>query len=60
MNGSTFPAPDITIKNKTPRVGASTYATDISTFIRANVPDQFNGAQVNFLQTFNALGGLTI
>jgi hypothetical protein len=29
-------------------------------FIQGNVPDEFNGVQVNFLQTFNALGGLTI
>jgi hypothetical protein len=60
VNGSTFPAPDATIKNNTPQVGTPTYADDVNTFINANVPDTFNGAQVNFLQTFNALGGLTI
>jgi hypothetical protein len=60
VNGSTFPLPDSTIKNNTPQVGASTYAVDINNFISANVPDEFNGAPVNFLQTFNALGGLTI
>jgi hypothetical protein len=60
VNGSTFPAPDSTLKNNTPQVGVPTYAEDINTFIQGNVPDQFNGAQVNFLQTFNALGGLTI
>jgi hypothetical protein len=60
VNGSTFPAPDSTIKNNTPQVGASTYATDISTFINQNVPDSFNGQPVNFLQTFNTLGGLVI
>jgi hypothetical protein len=60
VNGSTFPAPDLTIKSNTPQVGASTYATDISTFISQNVPDSFNGQPVNFLQTFNSLGGLVI
>jgi hypothetical protein len=60
VNGSTFPGPDPTLKNSTPQVGTPTYATDIVDFINANVPDSFNGAPVNFLQTFNALGGLTI
>jgi hypothetical protein len=60
VNGSTFPAPDVTLKNNTPQVGTPTYAEDINNFIQGSVPDQFNGAQVNFLQTFNALGGLTI
>jgi hypothetical protein len=60
VNGSTFPAPDLTIKSNMPQVGGSTYATDISTFISHNVPDSFNGQPVNFLQTFNSLGGLVI
>jgi hypothetical protein len=60
VNGSTFPAPDITLKNNTPQVAAPTYAADVSAFINENVPDSFNGQPVNFLQTFNALGGLTI
>jgi hypothetical protein len=60
VNGSTFPGPDTSLKNNTPQVSSPTYATDIVNFIQANVPDTFNGAQVNFLETFNALGGLTI
>jgi hypothetical protein len=60
VNGSTFPAPDITVKNNTPQVGASTYATDITNFVKQNVPDSFSGQPVNFLQTFNSLGGLVI
>jgi hypothetical protein len=60
VNGSTFPVPDSTIKNNTPQVSAPTYATDISNFVNQNVPDSFNGQPVNFLQTFNALGGLVI
>jgi len=60
VNGSTFPGPDATLKNNTPQVDSPGYATDISSFINQNVPDSFNGQPVNFLQTFNALGGLTI
>ena len=60
VNGSTFLAPDSTIKNNTPQVSAPTYATDITNFVNQNVPDSFNGQPVNFLQTFNALGGLVI
>jgi hypothetical protein len=60
VNGSTFPGPDPTIKNNTPQVGSPTYAVDINAFVQTTVPDVYNGAQVNFLQTFNALGGLTI
>jgi hypothetical protein len=60
VNGSTFPGPDATIKNNTPQVGSPTYATDIVNFVNTTVPDTFNGQPVNFLQTFNSLGGLTI
>ena len=60
VNGSTFPGPDATMKANTPPVSSPTYSTDIVNFVDANVPDTFNGQPVNFLQTFNALGGLTI
>jgi hypothetical protein len=60
VNGSTFPGPDATLKNNTPPVGSPSYATDISSFVSQNVPDAFNGQPVNFLQTFNADGGLAI
>jgi hypothetical protein len=60
VNGSTFPAPDGQMKANTPQVGSPTYAEDINAFVQANVPDAFNGQSVNFLQTFNTLGGLTI
>ena len=60
VNGSTFPGPDPAIKNNTPQVGSPTYAEDVTAFIDRNVPNTYNGAQVNFLQTFNELGGLTI
>jgi len=60
VNGSTFPSADPTIKNNTPQVGSPTYATDIVNFVNTTVPNTFNGQPVNFQQTFNALGGLTI
>jgi hypothetical protein len=60
VNGSTFPAPDTTMKNNTPQVGSPTYSEDMNAFIQANVPDSALGQPVNFNQTFNSLGGLTI
>jgi hypothetical protein len=60
VNGSTFPAPDATLKNNTPQVGSPTYATDITNFVSQNVPDTFSGQPVNFMQHFNSTGGLTI
>jgi hypothetical protein len=60
VNGSTFPAPDASMKNSTPPVGSPTYSEDINAFIQTNVPDTAIGQPVNFNQTFNTLGGLTI
>jgi hypothetical protein len=60
VNGSTFPAPDDTIKNNTPPVNSPTYSSDIIPFIQKTVPDQYGGQQVNFFQYFNNQGGLTI
>jgi hypothetical protein len=60
VNGSTFPAPDPTMKNNTPPVSSPTYSTDIITFVNQNVPNTFNGQPVNFLDYFNNQGGLTI
>ena len=48
------------MKNNTPPVSRPTYSANISTFINTNVPDTLQGQPVNFLQTFNTLGGLTI
>ncbi|HEX8967112.1 MAG TPA: hypothetical protein VF937_04475 [Chloroflexota bacterium] len=60
VNGSTFPAPDTALKNSTPPVSSPTYSADIISFIGQNVPDAFGGQPVNFLQHFNATGGLVI
>jgi len=60
VNTSTFPAADPTMKNNTPQVSSPTYSTDISNFVQQNVPNTANGQPVNFLDTFNTLGGLTI
>jgi hypothetical protein len=60
VNGSVFPGPDDAMKASTPPVSDPDYAQKISVFIQQNVPDTFNGQQVNFLQTFNARGGLEV
>jgi hypothetical protein len=60
VNGSTFPAADVSMKDTTPQVGSPTYADDINRFIQGNVPESFGGQPVNFFTTFNTLGGLTI
>src|SRR5262249_3674166 len=52
MNGSTFPAPDTTLKNQTPKVSDTNYATAILDFVRQNAPDTFEGEPVNFGTTF--------
>jgi hypothetical protein len=53
INGSSFPAPDSALKMATPQVGTRDYAARLSDFIAQNVPDQFEGIQVNFLRTFD-------
>ena len=52
INGSTFPAPDPTIANRTPLVSDPDYATKIIQFTQDNAPDTFDGNAVNFYQTF--------
>jgi len=60
VNGSTFPAPDPTMKANTPPVSDPNYDANISAFINANVPNTFSGQPVNFLDYFNTQGSLTI
>jgi hypothetical protein len=60
VNGSVFPAPDDALKANTPPVSDPQYSEKINQFVEANVPDSWNGMQVNFNSTFNMLGGLTI
>jgi len=60
VNGSVFPGPDDALKANTPPVSDPQYSEKINAFVTANVPDSWNGMQVNFNQTFNNLGGLTI
>jgi hypothetical protein len=48
------------MKANTPPVSDPDYSTKIMAFVQTNVPDTFNGQPVNFLQTFNSLGGLQI
>ena len=60
VNGSVFPGPDPVMKANTPQVSDPMYAQKITQFVIDNVPNTWNGLPVNFLQTFNTLGGLTI
>jgi hypothetical protein len=60
VNGSVFPAPDDAMKNATPQVSDPDYSQRIIPFVQANVPDDWNGRSVEFFQTFNDRGGLTI
>jgi IPT/TIG domain len=60
VNGSVFPAPDDALKANTPPVSDPQYAEKITAFVQANVPDNWNGQPVMFLQQFNSLGGLQI
>jgi hypothetical protein len=55
VNFSTFPPADDAMKNSTPPVSDPNYATRILEFIRQNAPDVFEGAQVNYQQTFFGL-----
>jgi polysaccharide biosynthesis protein PslG len=54
INGSTFPAPDPTIVSQTPSVNDPDYATKIIQFTQDNAPDVFQGAEVNYFQTFSS------
>ncbi len=52
VNGSTFPAPDDGLKQRTPRVDSPDYASAMLDFVRANTTDSFEGEPVNFTRTF--------
>lgn len=52
INGSNFPAPDPSVINSTPLPSDPDYATKIVQFVQQQAPDSFQGAQVNFAQTF--------
>ena len=52
INGATFPASDPTLIAATPKVDTPEYSTDIVTFIERNVPNEFAGQPVRFLDKF--------
>ena len=52
INGSTFPAPDPTIGAISPSPSAPGYDTAVLDFVRSYSPNQFEGMNVNFYQTF--------
>ncbi len=53
INGSVYPAPDPRITSLTPLPDTPDYGTRMLEFIRATVPDLFDGQDVNFFQTFS-------
>ncbi|MCL4534131.1 MAG: NHL repeat-containing protein [Bacteroidetes bacterium] len=52
INGSTFPAPDPSMAASAPVPGSPNYAANVQAFVQNNAPNQFNGMNVNFYQTF--------
>ena len=52
MNGSTFPAPEPSVINQSPKPDAPDYLPKTLEFVRAIAPDTFEGEPVNFARTF--------
>ncbi|HEY0581982.1 MAG TPA: hypothetical protein VGE94_07350, partial [Chloroflexota bacterium] len=52
MNGSTFPASDLVMTSRAPRVSEPNYPGAILDFVRANAVDTFDGQPVNFQSNF--------
>jgi hypothetical protein len=54
INGSVFPPEDPALVGATPKVGAPDYASQMVTFTRQNIPNEFEGKAVNFASSFDA------
>jgi N-acetylmuramoyl-L-alanine amidase len=52
MNGSTFPASDPNVVNRSPKPDAPDYHPKTLEFVRAMAPDNWDGEPVNFARTF--------
>lgn len=52
INSSTFPAPEQMLIQTAPAPSQPDYGSSAMAFVQANVPDQWDGLQVNFLQAF--------
>ena len=52
INGSTFPAPEATVRAGAPAPDDPAYADKIAAFVRERAPDTFQGQPVNFGQTY--------
>ncbi len=52
INGSTFPGQDPEMIQSAPLADDPAYAEKAIAFVQSNVPDQWEGQSVNFLQTF--------
>jgi hypothetical protein len=52
MDGSTFPGPSPELTAAAPKPDDPNYGSDVIAFVRANAPDTFENAPVNFGRTF--------
>jgi hypothetical protein len=57
INGSTFPAAELSMKKRSPSPADSSYAEKALAFLESDVPDEWNGMQVAFHQTLAATVG---
>jgi uncharacterized protein with LGFP repeats len=57
VNGLTLPPPDPAVAFVAPSPDQANYAARLQVFLQATVPDTWNGQPVQFLSTYNDLGG---
>jgi uncharacterized protein with LGFP repeats len=58
--GLTLPAADPAVTFVAPSADQANYAARLAVFLQATVPDTWNGQPVQFLSTFNDLGGADV
>jgi uncharacterized protein with LGFP repeats len=57
VSGLTLPPPDPAVTFVAPNPDQPNYAARVQVFLQATVPDTWNGQPVQFLSSFNDLGG---
>jgi hypothetical protein len=60
LGGLTIPATDGALAFVAPNADQANFAARLPVFLKAAVPDAWNGQPVQFLSTFNAQGGTTV
>ena len=60
LGGLTIPAADGALAYVAPNADQANFAARLPVFLKATVPDAWNGQPVHFLSTFNAQGGTTV